>query len=448
MNNYSPHKKKIAYRRYARIHALLALFVLLLTGKSISGQSLAEATQPTEISQISISVQFDDIPIDQAIIRIGKQAGISFNYNGKLLDRSLRTSYKAENVTLSTVLKNVLPGHVGFRVLESSITLYKKEATQQDFSVSGRVYDGDTDNGLPGVNIRVKGSSTGTTTDQNGRYTIMVPSESDTLMFSFIGYKSRNVPVNGRSNIDIQMQSQAISGNEVVVVGYGTQKESNLTEAASQVDVAQLADRPTASLTKSLQGTLPGLNITNNSGDPASESNINIRGFTSINGGSPLVLIDGVEGDIDEINPQDVESVSVLKDASASAMYGARGAFGVVLVTTKSPGDGKTKVSYSNNFGWQSTTTNTDFVTDPYRAVQLVDQAFQISTGNSYTGYTEKDYRELQRRSEDPSLPDVVVENRNGQDQYIYYGNTDWWDYMFKEYYPTQTHNLSVSGGN
>ncbi|SHE77560.1 TonB-linked outer membrane protein, SusC/RagA family [Fodinibius roseus] len=321
-------------------------------------------------------------------------------------------------------------------------------AQNSNHLVRGTVTAAEDAGSLPGVNVMVKGTTIGASTDSKGRFEVYAPSIRDTLVFSFIGYQTREVAINGRSVLDVALRSRAISGEEVVVIGYGEQKKSTLTESASAIDGEEIAARPTANLSQSLQGTLPGLNITQSSGDPASAPNINIRGFTSINGGNPLVLIDGVEGDINEINPKDVESVTVLKDASASAIYGARAAFGVVLVTTKSPRSGRAQVSYSNNFGWQTTTTNTDFVTDPYRAARLVDESFRVTTGNSYTGYTEEDYEQLQRRSGDPSLPDVVVDNRNGREQYIYYGNTDWWNTMFRRFHPTQTHDLSISGGS
>ena len=214
------------------------------------------------------------------------------------------------------------------------------------------------------------------------------------------------------------------------------------------MDAEQIQQRPIADVSAGLQGLSPGLNVTQSSGDPAAKPRINIRGFTSINGGEPLVIIDGVEGDINNLNPNDIESISVLKDAGASAIYGARGAFGVVLISTKNPKTGNLTVSVDATTAWNSPTVNTDFLTDPYKAVMLVDESFRTAVGRSYTGYNEEDYQNIYEVSQDPSLARVETDIRNGREQYIYYGHTDWWNYFFRDSYPTQIYNVSVSGGS
>ncbi|UJH90088.1 TonB-dependent receptor plug domain-containing protein [Antarcticibacterium sp. 1MA-6-2] len=197
-----------------------------------------------------------------------------------------------------------------------------------------------------------------------------------------------------------------------------------------------------------LQGLSPGLNVTQTSGKPGDEPRINIRGFTSINGGQPLVLIDGVEGSISNLNPNDVESISVLKDAGSAAIYGARGAFGVVLVTTKNAREGNIVVNVGSTMEIGTPTTNTDFLTDPYLAVSIVDESFRYANGVSYTGYNAADMANLLEVSRDPSLARVEIQNRAGREQYIHYGYTDWWKYFFRENYPSQIHTASVSGGS
>ncbi len=238
--------------------------------------------------------------------------------------------------------------------------------------------------------------------------------------------------------------------NEVVVVGYGTQKKVNLTGAVSQVTAQVFEDRPVANVTQALQGAVPNLNINFGDGRPGASGNINIRGFASItnSGGSPLVLIDGVPGSLDLINPRDVETISVLKDAASAAIYGARAAFGVILVTTKKAKSGKMRIAYGTNYSFATPTVSTNFITDGYTSAKLNDDAFLRAVGKTYTGYNEQDYEELKKRQTDKSLPNYIIDNRNGKDMYVYYGNTDWWSTMFRDWEPAFEHNLSISGGN
>ncbi len=184
--------------------------------------------------------------------------------------------------------------------------------------------------------------------------------------------------------------------NEVVVIGYGTQKKANLTGAVDAISSKEIEDRPVSNLGRALQGAVPNLNITYGSGKPNEGTNINIRGFGSINqDAKPLVLIDGVEGNLDNINPRDVESISVLKDASSAAIYGARASFGVILVTTKKGKDGTAKVSYNGRFSFSSSTVKTNFLTTGYDAARLVDEYLMSYNGTRYTKYTEEDFAEL-----------------------------------------------------
>jgi TonB-linked SusC/RagA family outer membrane protein len=261
------------------------------------------------------------------------------------------------------------------------------------------------------------------------------------------GYRSQSEPI----SLNVQLVSTSSQLGDVVVVGYGVQKKANLTGAVGQVDAKAIRDRPVSNASQALQGRVPGLNITFGDGHPGSGGTLNIRGYATINAGSsgaPLILVDGVPGNLNLINPRDIENISVLKDASAAAIYGARAAFGVVLVTTTTAKKGKTTVNYSNNFSWQTPTVRTDFMTDGYDVAMIMDEAFLRSTGNTYTRYTDKDYEELKKRQTDKSLPSVVVDNRNGKDMYIYYGHTDWWKTMFQDRTPSMQHSLSVSGSS
>ncbi|WP_277482623.1 SusC/RagA family TonB-linked outer membrane protein [Catalinimonas alkaloidigena] len=317
----------------------------------------------------------------------------------------------------------------------------------QELEVMGIVTDVTNNDPLPGVTVLVKDGAVGTITDSNGKYSILV-SPTDHLIFSSVGFITQEIPVNNQTVIDIQLQEDIDQLQEVVVVGYGTKKKVNLTGAVSQIDSKALDDRPVANVTQALQGAVPNLNVSFGDGRPGSNATLNIRGTNSISGGSPLVVIDGVPGDLDMINPRDIESVSVLKDASSSAIYGARGAFGVILITTKSGKKGGIQVNYSNNFSWSTPTVSTDFLTDPYEAAKLWDDSYYRAYGRYYTGYTDQDYEEFLKRRNDPNLPQVVVQNRDGRDMYVHYGNTDWWHYFFRDVQPSVEHSLRMSGGS
>lgn len=333
-------------------------------------------------------------------------------------------------------------------VVQSDFTT---EAPQPERRISGKVTDS-RNQPLPGVTVVVLGTTTGTVSNANGEYTFNLPANATTLQFSFVGMRAIEVPVDGRSTINVVMEEETIGVDEVVVVGYGTQKKVNLTGAVSQISSEQLENRPVSNMTQILQGAIPNLNVNFSTGQPGAGGSLNVRGNTSINGGGPLVLIDGVPGDINRMNPSDVESVTVLKDAAASAIYGARGAFGVVLVTTKNGKEEDLKVSYNTNFGWSSPTVSTDFMTSGYDHARLNDEAFLRSTGNTYTRYTEEDYRELEARrydkTEHPDRPWVVVKNVQGKDIYNYYGNWDWWNTVFTDVQASQRHNVTLSGGS
>lgn len=320
----------------------------------------------------------------------------------------------------------------------------------QDATLSGTVRDV-SNNPLTGVNVVQKGTAKGTITNLDGEFSFEATPHS-TIVFTYIGFAKQKITWDGNSRLNVTLREDSELLEEVVVVGYGTQRKVNLTGAVSQISARDLEDRPVGNMSHILQGTIPNLNVHFSSGQPGVGGNLNIRGTTSINGGGPLVLIDGVPGDINRINPYDVESVSVLKDASASAIYGARGAFGVVLVTTKSAKEGKMTISYNNNFGWASPTVSTDFLTNGYEHVKLNDEAFLRSTGNTYTRYSEEDYRELEARrydkTEHPDRPWIVVKNVKGKNIYNYYGNYDWWNTVFTSSQASRQHNINLSGGN
>jgi len=308
---------------------------------------------------------------------------------------------------------------------------------------------------LPGATVKIVESNQAIKTGENGNFDFNVPDGTYTLEVSYISYLTQRIPEvaissGAHKSIIIRLKSATTGLNEVVVVGYGTQKKVNLTGAISQVDSKIFEDRPVTGIAQALQGAIPNLNITFGDGHPGSTGTFNVRGFASITNvaGSPLILIDGVPGSVDMLNPHDVETVTVLKDAASSAIYGARAAFGVILITTKKSKNGKMSVTFGSNYGFQQVTTRTDFVTDGYTQLRLADEAFSRDNGVSYSGYNANDYAQLKLRQTDKSLPSVVLQNRNGHDQYVYYGNTDWWKFLFRDKTPTMEQSLNITGGN
>lgn len=313
-------------------------------------------------------------------------------------------------------------------------------------TIKGKIAD-NLGKGLQGISVMETGSENGTFSDEQGIFSINVKNPQGKLTFSGMGFKTTTVPINGQSVIDITLEQDFGDLDAVVVVGYGTQKRGNLSGAVTQVDAKTLQDRPIANVSQGLQGVVPNLNIQFGSGAPGAAADINIRGITSINGGSPLVLVDGVPiavTDLNRIATQDVASISVIKDASAAAIYGARASFGVILITTK-VGKGKpVTVNYSNSFNLNRQTVVPDKITDPY----IFSRLLELSTDNTpwdNVNYSDQFYKYAKERSDDPSIPGVRVDPTN-PNMWEYMGNQDWTRYFMKDNFFTQNHDLSISG--
>ena len=323
----------------------------------------------------------------------------------------------------------------------------------QNRTITGTIRDANQEP-VVGAGVLIEGTNQGTISAMDGSFSLKAPSGPVVLDVTSLGYISQKVSVGANQTVvNVVLQEDALNLEGTVVVGYGVQKKVNLTGAISSVTSETLENRVAPTLTHMLQGSVPGLNVTTSSGRPGNTASINIRGINSINGGSPLVLVDGSEGDLSRINPADVESISVIKDASAAAIYGARASFGVILVTTKtgSAKEGFARVQVSSRMGWEEPTTSTDFETRGYYSVYLNDLFFRAYNGKNYTVYTEDDMAQLWARVNDtvenPDRPWVMIDQRNGRDTYIYYANTDWWHEMFQDRRPSMQHSISLSGG-
>ena len=323
-------------------------------------------------------------------------------------------------------------------------------AFAQKQTVSGTVQD----NVGPVVGAVVRSGGANAVTDLDGKFSISVDAQA-VLEVSCLGYQTAQVPVNGRRQLTITLEEDSFVLEDAVAVGYGTTKKANLTGAVSVVKAESLQDRTALDVGHMLQGSVPGLNITSGSGRPGQAATLNIRGWNSINGGSPLVLIDGVEGDIQYVNPADVDNISVIKDAAAAAIYGAKGSAGVILITTKMGSkekDGRAKVTYSGRFGVTAPTTSTEYESRGYDSVYLNNLFWSTySPGTKYANYTDADMYELWIRRDDkvenPARPWVVITQENGQDVYNYYANTDWYHVLYNDIKPTTSHTVTMSGG-
>lgn len=388
-----------------------------------------------------VTVDIDSMPLTEALKKLEEQTGYSFFYSNVLPDKDAVVSVKSNNKDIAAVMDQLLDGlAVSYKINEDKqIALYadEPEVVEQtkptERTVSGVVYDSD---GLPviGAGVMVKGSLHGTVTDEDGRWTLELEDDNVTLEISSMGYQSQSVAVKGRSDFTVTLTSDTQYLDEVVVVGYGTQKKVNLTGSVSMVTSEDMASRPVSNMSSGLQGLLPGVTVVNASGQPGeSGTTIRVRGVGTIGNANPLILIDGIEGDLSTINPEDIESVSVLKDAASASIYGARAANGVLLVTTKkmndNPGAAKdnAKVTFGAYAGIQ-TPTRLPQMCDAIEFMTLDNEARQ-NVGTAI-GWLEDSFKKVTDNT-DPN----------------YFANTDWLDEVLNSYAPQQNYSLSLNGG-
>lgn len=317
----------------------------------------------------------------------------------------------------------------------SSATAYAQSKT-----ITGTVTSSDG-LGLPGANVIQKGTINSTTTDLDGKYAIKLAQGSDVLVFSSIGYTSKEIKVGSNSKINLTLVDDTQTLNEVVVVGYGTQKKANLTGAVGVAKGEVLENRAISTVGQGLQGVLPGLNVTLTNGDPASNVDFNIRGYESINGGSPLILVDNVPMDLNQINPNDIESVSVLKDAASAAIYGARAAFGVILVTTKKGKKGKAKITLSTEQTITAPIFLIDPITDPY--VYMTSQNDLTAFNGGTAPYNADRLADALAYSQNPSEANAWTRRDN---KLYYNGFNDYQDKIIAKQSIQNKYDFSVSG--
>lgn len=430
-------------------YLLMTKFIFLLT--CCCCMALAA---PVRSQEARVTMRLTDASISKVFRNIEKNAPYKFVYNSSIFSANTKVSIDANNETVANILTQMLQGSgFTYRMLSGDLIVITREPERNTaVAVTGIVTD-EKDNPLPGLTVTVKGQTQSqTSTNNDGRFTMQVPGANATLIFSYVGFATQEVPLNGRTSISVKMKQVYGALNEVLVVGYGQQTKATLTGSVSAVSGADLAKVPAPNITQSLAGRLPGLIAYSTSGRPgADNATLLIRGLSTTGDNSPLIVIDGIPRSnfdasgavpgtsvtvnaLSYLDPNDIESISILKDAAATAVYGARAANGAILVTTKRGTEGAASITYTGNVGSQRAA----FLLKPldsYTSTLIWNQAWKnegtfAPTAGGARGYTDAALEAI-RTGSDP--------NR--------YANTDWHKTVFGGTALQTSHNLSVSGG-
>lgn len=361
-------------------------------------------------------------------------------------------SFKNNRKALTALLlcTGFIVGHPLVAMADNNVSV--QTVQQQKQTVAGIVKDA-TGEPIIGASVVEKGTTNGTITDFDGNFSLSVPSGA-TIVISYIGYKPQELTVTPGQAMNIILKEDTEVLDEVVVVGFGTQKKVNLTGSVGLATAKEIESRPVANATQALQGLVPGLQITTNSGELDKNMSINIRGNGTIgdgSSGSPLILIDGMEGDINTVNPQDIENISVLKDAAASSIYGSRAPFGVILITTKKGKSGKAVINYNNSFRFNSPVSLPEMMDSYSFANYFNAAAHNANWGDQFEEDVMKQMLEFQAvgGTNTGGLPtDGKIWGKPAGDPFTKaYANTDWYSEIYKGSSFSQEHNLSISGG-
>lgn len=413
-------------KKCLRIMKLTSFFILVLT-LQMSASVYSQTT--------TMSVKLKNSTLQELFLQIEKSSNYRFFYNNDEVDVNQRISVDAEEKTVGKILEAAFEGlPYSFKELDNKLILIERNGAnpspigttvQQQKTVSGKVTDSSRE-GLPGVSVVVKGTTTGTITDNQGNFTLQVPSDSRTLQFSFVGMKTQEIDITGKTSINVVLEEENVGIDEVVAVGYGTMKKVNLTGSISSVKADDLAKTPQPTLTQAIMGKVSGMFIKNVNGQPGeSKISYNIRGF-----GSPLLIIDGLpatDDDFKQLDPNDIEDFSILKDAASAAVYGSRAGNGVILIKTKRGKISDAKMTYTGNYGLQFFAVIPDFVSSEMYA--RMENLSRYNQGLAPVWTNE----EIQKFV-DGSDPEK-------------YPNTDWWDEALRKFAPQTQHNLNVRGG-
>ncbi|GAA4791047.1 TonB-dependent receptor [Olivibacter ginsenosidimutans] len=412
----------------------LTLLLLFISIVQLSAEALAQ--------QISLKLQ--NASLAEVVARIKTQTDLDFLYNNSTTEDFIPVTLDVKNERLETVLDLCFRNQpLTYRINKHTVLITKKEQKQVKESaqniVSGLVTDSVSGESLPDVNITVINTANGTKTDEQGRYRLPVSSANPVLVFSYIGYQVKRVALNGRNRLDVKMTPLTTTLEDVVVVGYGTRAKGTVTGAISSVKSDVFENRPLNNSYDALQGALPGVTITRGSGQPGGQGyNLQTRGYSSINGNAPLVMIDGIPGDLNVINPNDIAEITVLKDAAAS-IYGARAADGVILVTTKKGTNAPPQITYSLNYG-RKTPTYLRKVTNTLQFAEMMDEGLRAV---GQPGFDASVFEKIKANA----APELDKGWNYGVTNFpAFYGYTDWNNAIYKTS-DQQLHNLAIAGG-
>jgi TonB-linked SusC/RagA family outer membrane protein len=422
----------------------ISIFQLLLMAVC-AGSSLAHTADAQNALNQKLSFHVENQNVRQVLVQLQEVANVRFTYSSAIIPSRHKVTVRAVNKPLSQILDQVFEQtQIKYKLVGKQIILQKAVTTPRvenrinfleseepvfDRNIKGTVRDSGGEP-LPGVSIMVKNTQRGTTSNMDGTFQVEIPDSQNALVFSFVGYESKEVLVGSESIVDVVLQVDVKSLSEVVVVGYGTQKKVNLTGSVSVVTGDELAKRPVGQTSTALQGTVPGLTVTQRSGQPGRDgSALRIRGVGTTGDSNPLVIVDGVESNINNIDPNEIESISVLKDASSASIYGSRAANGVILITTKRGSQKGFSVNYNTYVGWQSPTDMPKIV-NGLDHMKLINEAY-TNTGRSAL-YT------------DQQIQDYTTKGSSDRDQFP---DTDWQKLTMTENGSMQSHYLGITGG-
>lgn len=420
-------------------HYLIALMLVIIPAIGLHAQNQV------------VNFRSGTMTVRQAFEAIEHQLGMTVAYNESLLDVNRKVT-PPSGKTVMEAMAAILDGTGMQASLDGKMILVVKNGQQAEAPAeySGKVVD--ASGPVPGAMILLDGKKDNVAmTDLDGNFSIKAaPGRSFTV--SMMGYKDYTATFGSQTaGIVVNLVEDIDLLEESVVVGYGVQKKVNLTGAVGVISGKDLNNRPVTNTAQALQGADPSLVMSMSNGSiEGKEYSVKIRGQVSLNSGSPLILVDGIESSLSQVNPNDIESVSVLKDASACSIYGATASAGVVLITTKSGKAGDLKVTYNGRGGVAFNTTRTDFITTGYDYVNLSNE-FTLHSGKGYNAwnYTDEEMQMLyDRRNDKTENPDRPWVYTNDKGKYRYLGNFDWYGYIFKRSRPETEHNVTINGGN
>ncbi len=416
----------IARRRWKKITRVMKLTLTLILFAALAATAGSGYSQNTRIN-----LKMQDASLVDVFREIERTSEFGFFFKSEEIDLNHRVSVDLKNVSIEEILKKILIDNYDYRILDKNIVVtrgnFNTTALQQGKSVSGKVTDSNGE-GLPGVTVVVKGTTTGTITDANGNYSLNNFPENASLQFSFVGMKGQEVAVGSKTTINIALEEDAIGIDEVVAIGYGTQRKASLTGSIAAIKGDKLQKSTSANFSNALAGQLPGLVVISRTGEPGNDgSTLRIRGSNTLGDNSPLIVVDGISNrSLDRLDPATIESVTVLKDASA-AIYGAQAANGVILITTKRGTTGKPTIQLSLSQGWNSPTVLPK-MTDAATYATLINE-IKTAAGQPLR-YSAEDIQKYSDGSDPWGHP-----------------NTDWFKETIKNNSPQRYGNLSLSGG-